>query len=237
MLSLEQQNRWRERYRALTPGWRPATELYAGHVRQLLRPTSHILDVGCGRGGLVEQLGHPLTHIVGLDPDWLSLHEHRLPLPRAVGLSQALPLPNASIDLVLASWVLEHLAQPETDFREIARVLRPGGALAFITPNRRHPLVALNGWIGRTRWQSSLVARFYGRGQADTFAPFYRANTPDDLRRLARRTHLELVELHAVADPTYLAFNAPLFHLGRWLEERLPPERCLHLVGVARKGA
>lgn len=236
MLSLERQNHWREQYRALRPGWRPATELYADCARRWLRSDSRVLDVGCGRGGLVEQLGYDLRRIIGLDPDWLSVREHRLPLPRAVGLSQALPLPDASIDLILASWVLEHLAEPESDLREAARVLRPGGALVFITPNCRHPLVGLNGWIGRTRWQSSLVGRFYGRGQADTFAPFYRANTPRDLRRLLALAGLELLELHTVADPTYLAFNAPLFHLGRWLEERLPPERRLHLVGVARQG-
>jgi hypothetical protein len=42
--------------------------------------------VYCGkdytRGGLVEQLAHPLPQMVGIDPDWLSLREHRLEIPR-----------------------------------------------------------------------------------------------------------------------------------------------------------
>ena len=83
MLSLDKQNAWREQYRASHPGWQPATELYANLVRQQLTPAARVLDIGCGRGGLVEQLGHPLAQVVGIDPDWLSLREHRLNLTSA----------------------------------------------------------------------------------------------------------------------------------------------------------
>ncbi|MEM9773061.1 MAG: hypothetical protein AAF902_00670 [Chloroflexota bacterium] len=56
MLSLDKQNELREEYRQLRPDWRPATELYADLVRSHLTPTSELLDLGCGRGGLIEQL-------------------------------------------------------------------------------------------------------------------------------------------------------------------------------------
>ena len=71
MLTLDRQNALREAYRIMRPGWQPATERFAALVRTHLSPDSRILDLGCGRGGLVEQLNHPLAQIVGIDPDWL----------------------------------------------------------------------------------------------------------------------------------------------------------------------
>lgn len=236
MLSLEEQNRLRDEYRSRHPEWRPATEVYAGLVRTHLRPESILLDLGCGRGGLVEQLGHPLTQIVGIDPDLTSLREHRLPLPRAQAFSHHLPLPADSIDLAFASWVLEHLPTPRADFGEIARVLRPGGAFVFLTPNKGHPLALLNRLLGRVaRLQGWLVDRLYGRASADTFPTWYRANSVDDLKQLATQTGLHLIHAETVADPTYLAFTPALFRLMQQVEERIPARRQLHLVGILQK--
>ncbi|MCA9873184.1 MAG: methyltransferase domain-containing protein [Ardenticatenaceae bacterium] len=236
MLSLDQQNALREQYRTLNPGWRPATEVYADLVRANLRPSARVLDLGCGRGGLVEQLDHPLAQIVGVDPDWRSLREHRLPLPRVAGHSEALPLADSCLDVAFASWLLEHLPRPSFTLAQLARVLRPGGVFVFITPNRRHPLSALNGLLGRfSRLQGALVERFYGRAGADAFATYYRANTPTALQRLAAAQGLELEELHAVPDPTYLAFNSALFRLMTRFEATLPADRQLHLVGCLRR--
>jgi SAM-dependent methyltransferase len=235
MLSLDEQNRLRERYRAQNPGWWPATERYAELVRAHLQPDSRVLDLGCGRGGLVEQLDHPLRQIAGIDPDLASLREHRLPLPRAQGTSSHLPLASHVIDVAFASWLLEHLAEPARDFAELARVLRPGGVFIFITPNRRHPLAQFTRLLGRAgqiqRW---LVSRLYGRSGEDTFPTFYRANLQEQLEALAATHGMRVETLEAIEDPTYLAFTPGLFRLAQWLGWRLPPSRRLHLVGVLR---
>lgn len=242
MLSLERQNMLREQYRQAHPGWRPATEVYADLVRNSLRPDSRILDLGCGRGGLVEQLDHPLSQIVGVDHDLLSLGQHRLatqspPLPRSAAVSSLLPFADDSFDLVLASWVLEHLARPEADFGQIGRVLRPGGSLIFITPNKRHPLASANRLLGRAaRTQDRLVSRLYGRAPADSFPAYYRANSASTIRLLGRSNHMRLALLQSIADPTYMAFTPALFRISRWVESRLPAERHIHLVGVLRNG-
>ena len=233
MLTLEEQNQLREAYRARHPGWQPATEVYAALVRAHLQPYSRVLDLGCGRGGLVEQLDHPLAAIVGIDPDLDSLREHRLPLPRAQASSSHLPLAESAIDVAFASWLLEHLPQPGRDFAELARVLRPGGAFVFITPNQRHPLALLNRLLGRAgqaqRW---LVSRLYGRAGGDTFPAYYRANSPATIARLANENGMRLARLETIEDPTYLAFTPALFTLAQRLGKRLPPSRRLHLAGV-----
>jgi SAM-dependent methyltransferase len=237
MLSLERQNALREEYRQRHPGWRPATEVYASLVREHLRPESRVLDLGCGRGGLVEQLDHPLHLLTGLDPDFQSLREHRLagsqpPLARVAGLSHRPPFEDGSFDLVCASWVLEHLSNPSSDLGQIARILRPGGIFIFITPNKGHPLVRFNRLIGRfSAAQDRVVESLYGRAPADTFPAYYRANDRDTLHRLALGSGLSLAELRAIPDPSYLAFNTPLFHLACWLEDRLQTDQHIHLVG------
>ena len=225
----------------MNPDWQPATEHYATLVSQHLQPESRILDLGCGRGGLLEQLAHPLENCVGLDPDLGSLSQHRLannqpPLSRVAGISRRLPFSDEVFDLIFTSWVLEHLVRPADDWRQIGRVLRPGGVFIFITPNRRHPLATLNRSLGRVkRLQGQLVHRFYGRPADDSFPTYYRANTAADLAHLAKSAGLRLTHLQTIPDPTYMAINRPLFRISCWLESRLPAERHIHLVGMAEK--
>ncbi len=235
MLSLDKQNVWREWYKERRPDWLPATEVYAALVQSELRPYTLFLDLGCGRGGLVEQLDHPLCQMVGADPDWLSLYEHRLNLPRVVARSERLPFRDSVFDLVCASWVLEHLAEPARVFTAVSRILKPGGAFVFVTPNGRHPLTAMNRSLGRAgQIQGRLVQWLYGRAPDDTFPTFYRVNTPAQIEELCQQSGLILEKLHLIPDPTYLAFNQVMFRAMCLLEERLPASRQLHLVGLAR---
>jgi len=238
MLSLEKQNQWREQYRRTRPDWQPATELFAELVREHLRADAVLLDIGCGRGGLVEQLQHPVAQMMGVDPDWQSLMEHRLNIPRAAGLSDALPFAAECVDVVFAGWVLEHLERPLLTFQSIYRVLKPGGVFVFITPNARHPLSLFNSILGRMgQMQSWLVNRLYGRSQADTFPTYYRVNQIKTLRRIGSECGLRLKTIHAVPDPSYLAFTPALFRLISRIEENLPEQRKLHLVGVFQREA
>ena len=235
MLDLTRQNSWREQYRAQHPNWQPATERYASWVRKSLTPESRLLDLGCGRGGLVEQLGHPLGRIVGVDPDFDSLHEHRLALPRAQALGQ-LPFADQSFDLVFASWVLEHWENPLQELQEIGRVLRPNGRFIFLTPHRNHPIIWLNRALAQfSQLQTWLVAQLYGRSAEDTFRLCYRGNWADDLSHLAEKAGLRLAELAFIEDPTYLAFTPQLFRLMCAWEKLISAESKLHLVGILQK--
>ncbi|MFN8795309.1 MAG: class I SAM-dependent methyltransferase [Betaproteobacteria bacterium] len=124
------------------------------HARAPLSELS-LLEVGCGDGGnLLDLVG------LGFDPARLLANEllperaaaARARLPAAVrvleGDALALPLPDASLDLVLQSTVFSSLLDPGFRARLAARLwawLKPGGAVIwydFAVDNPRNPDVA-----------------------------------------------------------------------------------------------
>jgi ubiquinone/menaquinone biosynthesis C-methylase UbiE len=191
------------------------------------------MDLGCGRGGVVELFWRDVQLAAGLDPDVPSLAEHRAQgMPVVTGRGEQLPFAGESFDLIVCIWVLEHLRSPETVLNEVRRVLRPGGHFVFLTPNLRNPLLAFNR-LGRLlpQLQRRLVPRLYGRVEADTFPVQYRANTASAIRALAARTGLEVTDLRVIPDPTYLAFNRFMFRASVISERLLPRGWGVHLLG------
>jgi SAM-dependent methyltransferase len=233
LLPLDTQNSYRERYRAMRPGWRSSGEQLEALVRSHLSPNSRILDLGCGRGGVVELFWREVRFAAGLDPDVPSLAEHRAPgMPVIRGRGENLPFGAASFDLIVCLWVLEHLDQPDVVFKEVRRVLRPGGHFVFLTPNLRNPLLLMNRMAkALPLLQRRIVPRLYGRREDDTFPVRYRANTAAAIRAQAARSGLEVETLTAVADPTYLALNPLMFRASVLAEGLLPAGWGVHLLG------
>src|SRR5450759_144407 len=238
LLPLTLQNTYRARYSAMRPGWRSSGDQLEALVRGYVTPETSVLDLGCGRGGVVELFWRDVKLAAGIDPDSPSLTGHRaagMPILRAVG--ERLPFAGESFDLVVCVWVLEHLSEPLKVFSEVRRVLRPGGHFAFLTPNLRNPLLVLNR-VGKALplVQAWLVSRFYGRREADTFPVQYRANTVGALRALAAAGGLEVTELRVVPDPTYLAVNGFMFTTSLLAEKLMPKGWGVHLLGDLTKG-
>ena len=237
MLPLRHQNKLRERYRQIRPDWRPSGEVFERTVYNYAEDYNRILDIGCGRGGLSEKLVYQSKQVYGLDIDWHSMISHRDNLIRlCAGHSDFLPIKSCTHQIIISSWLLEHLSDPLTSFREIRRVLAPGGHFIFLTPNKNHPIVMIN-ILSRLvpRLQSILVERFYERRRADTFPVFYLANTHKTLRMLAQKSGLQLIDLKTIKDPTYVAFNEILFKTSILLDKLMPKMWGIHLVGVLKR--
>lgn len=233
-LSLDRQNAYRRRYASMHPGWQPATARYEALIRARLRPGMRVLDLGCGRGGVLEQLGEAVSHPIGLDPDRLSLKEYRLPgMPRAAASAEAIPLADCSVDLVLSSWVLEHLPDPARTFGEVARVLTAGGAFIFLTPGNASPAALINRALRPL--QRVLVPLIYGRHETDAFPVVYRANSRRRIESLARGAGLHVEGLERIKDPTYFAFHPALFRANAALASLLPESMAEHVIGVCVK--
>jgi len=230
LLPLEKQEDYRHRYAEMHPGWRPSTHVYQKRVAAHLGPRARVLDLGCGRGGVMERLYPSAGTAVGLDSDWSSLREHRMhTFPLSCGVACALPYPSDSFDVVCCSWVLEHLADPAGALAEVRRVLAPGGRFVFVTPNALHPLLGLNRFLQATGGR--LVTRLYGREESDTFRSYYRANSVFSLRRIGSLVGMKVNVLQYVGDPTYLGFTESAFRVACLVEGLIPPALRVHIVG------
>ncbi len=113
------------------PGYAEAAVRWALEPVQDRRPV-RVADIGAGTGKLTETLGRLGADVTAVEPDPQMLAELRRTMPavRSVpGRAEELPLPDASVDAVLAAQAM-HWFDMDRALPEIARVLRPGGVLA-----------------------------------------------------------------------------------------------------------
>ena len=82
---------------------------------------------GAGASGSTRELGRGVV-AVDLSPRMVELARER-GVDASVGDVQALPFEDGEFDVVVAAWMLYHVLDLDAALAEIARVLRPGGAL------------------------------------------------------------------------------------------------------------
>lgn len=124
-----------------------ARETWSQNLRAIaaldIQPHDHVLDIGCGHGrGLGELAARASAgRVVGADPSQLMIEvagrrnralvkAGRIDL--AVAGVEALPFADAAFDKALCVHVVYFWKDLAGPFREIARVLRPGGRLALL---------------------------------------------------------------------------------------------------------
>jgi len=92
-----------------------------------------VLEIGAGDGANFRYLD-PGTHVIALEPN-LHMHPylraaaalHRVTLDIRSGVAEQIPLPDGSVEAIIASLVLCSVSDPVRALAEIRRVLRPGG--------------------------------------------------------------------------------------------------------------
>jgi SAM-dependent methyltransferase len=103
------------------------------------RPRS-VLEVGGGPGELAERMQRELgaeVSFVDISPRMVELARGRR-IDAQVADVQELPFADAAFDTVVAAWMLYHVPDVGRGLAEIARVLRPGGALIAVTNSVQH---------------------------------------------------------------------------------------------------
>jgi ubiquinone/menaquinone biosynthesis C-methylase UbiE len=138
-------SRWAPSY----DGQNPAISREGPIVQAMLErlPAGVALDAACGTGRHAAKLASLGHEVIGVDATEAMLAVARAKVPDAdfrVGLLEALPVEDASVDLVTCSLALTHVADLKPVMREFARVLRPGGQAIL---SDIHPLMAGTGSV------------------------------------------------------------------------------------------
>ena len=100
-----------------------------------------VLDIASGEGFGSNLLAADARSVVGVDISQEAVahaqKKYRNPRLRfEAGSATAIPIPDASVDVVVSFETLEHISAHEQMLAEIKRVLRPGGVLIMSTPEK-----------------------------------------------------------------------------------------------------
>jgi SAM-dependent methyltransferase len=189
--------------------------IFESVIASYLRPEHTVLDAGCGRSASVLNLFAPrCTAALGVDavgfPEAPANGRVRL----IHGRLEDLPVASETVDLAFSRSVLEHLTDADVVYREISRVLKPGGHFVFITPNIwSYPILASR--LVPNSLHAVLLEWAEGRPKEEAFPTHYQSNSFRAVRRLASSAGLEVRSLRYLAMfPNYLMFHPAAFRIG-----------------------
>ncbi|MBI3450702.1 MAG: methyltransferase domain-containing protein [Acidobacteria bacterium] len=115
--------------------------LYQVTREQVIRRARHrgvLVDLGCGAGSLYSVLGPHFSRYVGVDLIGYQGFPAGASARRVLGdlESGRTGLREGCADVVCSIETIEHLENPRALFREIVRIVRPGGLVVVTTPNQ-----------------------------------------------------------------------------------------------------
>lgn len=140
---------WDEMFDSAKSGWDSIVP-YLGVAHALASEATLVVDVGCGRGGMAENASGRVFHdlrgsgrqVIGIDVEPVGGQNPLLDEFRLIDERGRWPLDDASIDLAVSDFVLEHVQDGPGFTAELARTLRPGGVFVARTISRCSPLSA-----------------------------------------------------------------------------------------------
>jgi SAM-dependent methyltransferase len=227
--------------RALYPNYQSNWDdtLFRERILAHITPTTSVLDLGAGAGILPQMNFRGLAReVCGVDLDPRVTQNPMLDEGRLAD-ANSIPYEDARFDVVFSDNVLEHLDQPLLVFKEVVRVLKPGGVYLVKTPNRRHYVPT----IARLTPHAfhTYVASLRGRLEEDTFPTLYKANSRSDIQRLAQLSGLTVERIELIEGrPEYLRMSWPTYLAGAAYERTVNATSLLSgfrvlLVGTLRK--
>lgn len=193
--------------------------LLRNKILKYLKKDYIVLDVGAGRGRVAEMNFKGLAkRIVGVDPD-PRVKENPLIDEGFIGIGNHMSFFNDDMfDLVFCDNVLEHVEKPQEFYKEISRVLKPGGFFISKTPNKYYYVSIIAAMTPESFHR--YINRKRGRNESDTFPTFYGANTEATQKELVRGSRLEVIEMDFVEGrPEYLRIFS-ITYIGGLLFER-----------------
>lgn len=215
------QDQYRDLYKQINKNWQDSVTLYREAVSAAIFPGATVLEAGCGFSTMFATEYKRAGKVIGVDIDAEFLERNELVDQKIVSDLASLPeLQDNSVDVIMSSWVLEHLENPEAVFAEVARILKPGGKFIFLTPNLLNYVVFLN-QILPDFLRMFVVNRMSENLITHPMRVWYRANTVSKLTKLASANGLRFEKLILNGDPTYIAIGKPFFYLGVAIEALL----------------
>jgi len=177
------------------------------------------LDIGCGHGfdddvALQRSIANRVHQFVGIEPDTdippppYFTEMHRAPL-------EASEVTPGSVHVAYATFVLEHLNDPEAFLRKIHECLVPGGVFWAFTVDARHPFTFASKLMERLGLKGVYLNTLRGRRGVERYENYptvYRINSPRQVRRFSGR--FARTECASLLRPGQMDYYLPRFARG-----------------------
>ena len=174
---------------------------------------SRILEIGPGPSNSTSSHLAELGTLVGLDVS-NEIHSNSALSEIHVYDGLQFPFEDKSFDACVSDYVIEHIPRPELHFKEVARILRPGGSYCFRTPNLWH-YVTLFSKVSPHTVHIYLSSRLRSLESAahDPYPTVYLSNTPRAVRKLCAKARMDVHVLQLVEkEPSYGRAHVLLFY-------------------------
>ena len=156
-----------------------------------------VLDVGCGHGiGAKEEYQSMLSGLSGeywgVEPDPDVPIDSRVVQNVQRCLIEAADLPAGYFDVVFAMFVVEHVEDPAGFLNAVAKCLKPGGKLIFLTSNGSAFFTVVTKWLKNLGLEEFVhnVLRRSQQNEVEHYRVYYRMNKPGQIAEAARRAGL-----------------------------------------------
>jgi ubiquinone/menaquinone biosynthesis C-methylase UbiE len=213
---------------------------YPAIVARTARNGAVIVDVGGGaQCAFADEC--PGSHIIAVDISASELDKNRQVSDRRVAdVTQAIPLPDSSADIVASRFVLEHLRGAARYVDEGYRVLKPGGIFITLFPNKNAPFSLLNRALPVDLARKIAYAFKDGAIESGVFPAYYEHCTPRAFRRLCNEKGFTSVDVDVMYfQSSYFYFFFPLALASlcyEWIISRLNlTSLSAHVLVCARK--
>lgn len=168
-------------------GYFGGEDWYEATVDRLVRDGCAWIDVGGGKGVLPHNkslslaLSRRCGLLVGVDPS-ANIQENPYVHERAQCIIQDYTS-ERKFDLATLRMVAEHIEDPKSAIDSLARLVKPGGKVVIVTPNRWSPLAVAASLLPH-RVHQILTHLLWGTKDEDVFPTVYKMNTRKRLRAL-----------------------------------------------------
>lgn len=202
-------------------------------VAALLQSDDVVLDFGAGRGEFmdtdpsayrrwIQNLRGRCAHVDGCDPDPTVLENLTVDAAAVIEIGKPLPYEDNRFDIIVSRYVFEHIAYPEWAASELLRVLKPGGWICVMTPNK-WGYVALAATLVPNSLHVRVLSRVQpGRPSKDIFPTVYKLNRPSAIRRyFGDRARVFHYSTSAV--PSYHFGSSAMMRLFQLVHRLTPP--------------
>lgn len=166
------------------PTYLPRWEVFDSVLHSLQDKEKICLDLGSGFNGAIEE---QVCFRLKIHSDLILPGQSSSSTIPFIQLNiYNLPFKNSNVDIILLRFVVEHLTDPVHAFTEIARILKPGGAVLILTTNITSPFIKIPKLMPYTL-RKKLMQVLFKVEDKDVFPTYHRMNRKTRIKKLGPR--------------------------------------------------